>query len=303
VGVVDSHTGGEPTRVVVSGIPALRGETLARRREDFASRFAAWRRGVIEEPRGGDAWVGALLLEACDPSCDAAVIFFNNAGCLNMCGHGLMGLVVTLGHLGRVRPGARRIETPAGVVTATLEGRNTVVLENVPSFRLAKDVEVELPGRPAVRGDVAWGGNWFFLVHDHGMEIALSNVAALTAFAAEARRAVNVRFPEVDHIELLRADGRGGGRSFVLCPGSAYDRSPCGTGTSATMACRFLDGELAAGEVWRQVGITGSVFEGSVRPAGKAEGAVIPTLRGEAFVTGEGVLVFDPSDPFCWGIG
>ncbi|MDG2125999.1 MAG: proline racemase family protein, partial [Verrucomicrobiales bacterium] len=278
----------------------LRGATLAAQREDFAVRFDDWRRGVIEEPRGGDVWVGALKVDATDPTCVAGVIFFNNAGPLLMCGHGMMGFVVTLGYLGLIGEGTQRIETPVGVVTATLEGRNRVTIENVPSWREAADFAVEIEGVGEVKGDVAWGGNWFYLVHGHGLEISLENVEALTAFAWKVREAVNRDYPEVDHIELLEETGERSGRNFVLCPGKAYDRSPCGTGTSATMACRYAAGLLGEGETWRQESVVGSVFEGSVRDLG--DGKVAPTVAGEAYVNGDGILIFDESDPFCWGI-
>jgi 4-hydroxyproline epimerase len=302
VRVIDSHTAGEPTRVVIEGAPTLRGATLAEQRDDFASRCDAFRRGVILEPRGHEVLVGALLVEPCDPSCVVGVIFFNNVGVLGMCGHGLIGVVVTLAHLGRLDAGTHRIDTPAGVVTATLDGRHRVTFQNVPSYREAAGIAVELPGRSALRGDVAWGGNWFFLTEDHGFQLELAEVAELTDFALEVREAVRRDHPLVDHVELTGpAHGAGAdGRNFVLCPGAAYDRSPCGTGTSAKLACLFADGKLALDQRWRQESILGTVFEGSVSL--DESGQVLPTLTGEAFVTAEAELHFDPADPFRNGI-
>ncbi len=292
--VVDSHTGGEPTRVVISGGPDLGRGTMAERLERFRKEHDAFRSATVNEPRGSDVLVGALLCEAADPTCAAGVIFFNNVGTLGMCGHGTIGLVATLEHLGRIRPGPHRIETPVGVVTATLHGAGEVSVENVPSYRAKKGVVAD-----GVRGDVAWGGNWFFLVEDHGQRLERDNVEALTDYAWRLRRAVNREHPEVDHVELLGPTPTADSRNFVLCPGKAYDRSPCGTGTSAKLACLVADGKLKEGQVWRQESIIGSVFEGSVRIAG---GAVHPTIKGSAFITAESTLLCDPRDPFVSGI-
>jgi 4-hydroxyproline epimerase len=262
---------------------------------------------VVNEPRGSDALVGALLLEPDDSSMATAAIFFNNVGYLGMCGHGTIGLVATLSYLGRIKPGAHRIETPVGVVTARLGDDGLVSVENVPSYRLAKNVRVDVANHAPVTGDVAWGGNWFFLVGDHRQSLELQNVEALTDFTWRIRQAL-VRQgvtgrggAEIDHVELFSPAKRPDvdSRNFVLCPGKAYDRSPCGTGTSAKLACLFDDGELKEGETWRQESIVGTVFEGSIRRAGDH---LIPTIRGSAYVTAESTLVFDPNDPFRAGI-
>jgi 4-hydroxyproline epimerase len=300
--IIDSHTGGEPTRVVVEGGPDLGDGPLAARRELLKSRYDEFRSAVVNEPRGSDAVVGAWLVPPRDPSCVAGVIFFNNAGFLGMCGHGTIGLAVTLAHLGRIGAGEHRIETPVGVVTATLHGDGSVSVTNVESFRAAKGVEVEVAGVGAVRGDVAWGGNWFYLVESHGQQLLLSNVGGLTDYCARLRQALNAHgHPEVDHVELIGPAQRPGAnaRNFVLCPGLAYDRSPCGTGTSAKLACLAADGKLAEGAEWVQESIIGSAFRASYRRSGER---IIPTIRGSAFVNAEGVLLLDERDPFCFGI-
>lgn len=307
--VIDSHTGGEPTRVVVAGGPDLGAGPLADRARRFRDQFDTFRSCAVNEPRGSDVLVGALLCAPHEPGCAAGVIFFNNVGTIGMCGHGTIGLVVTLAHLGRLDPGEHRIDTPVGVVTATYHGGNRVTVRNVPSYRRAAGVEVRVPGRDRpVVGDVAWGGNWFFLVREGGdagpLEVA--NTAQLTAFTSAVRRAVNTTLPglgePVDHIEVFGppADPANHSRNFVLCPGGAYDRSPCGTGTSAKLACLFADGKLKPGEVWRQESVTGSVFEGTVEPAG--ESGVIPSITGTAYVTAEATLLADPGDPLRDGI-
>jgi proline racemase len=304
VTIIDSHTGGEPTRVVIGGGPELGRGTMAERLVVFRERHDEFRSAVNNEPRGSDVLVSALLCEPVDASCAAGVIFFNNTGYLGMCGHGTIGLVVTLAHLGRIQPGTVRIETSVGVVEATWLGGNEVSIVNVPSHREAKDVAVTLPGGGVVRGDVAWGGNWFFLVKEHGEALALSNIERLAGLAWSIRRAVNAQgFPKIDHVELFGPPGAGGdSRSFVLCPGGAYDRSPCGTGTSAKLACLAADGALAEGAEWVQESIIGSSFRGSFLWLDRERGVITPTITGSAFVTAEATLLFHENDPFCNGI-
>jgi proline racemase len=304
VQVIDSHTGGEPTRIVIGGGPDLRGGSVAEQLKIFRDHHDRFRSAVVNEPRGSDVLVGALLCPPGDASCACGVIFFNNVGMLAMCGHGTIGLVVTLAHLGRIRAGEHRIETPVGIVTATLHTDGSVSVENVPSHRRARAVTVQVPGIGPVTGDVAWGGNWFFLVEKHGLALNLADVEKLTDVSWRIRQAVNTQgFPEVDHIELFGPPQSGGhSRSFVLCPGKAYDRSPCGTGTSAKLACLAADGKLAAGSAWIQESILGSSFTGSFRWADQARGIIIPTITGTAFVNSEATLLLDDRDPFCWGI-
>jgi 4-hydroxyproline epimerase len=305
--VIDSHTGGEPTRVVVAGGPDLGCGPIAERRARFRERFDAVRSAVVNEPRGSDVVVGALLCEPVDASCAAGVIFFNNVGYLNMCGHGTIGVAVTLAHLGRIGPGTHRLETPVGVVAFEYRGGSEVAFENVPSHRRAKDVVVEVDGVGRVTGDVAWGGNWFFLADGRGMDLDVANVERLTDYTWRIRQALPRQGitgddgQEIDHIELFGPprDAANHGRNFVLCPGKAYDRSPCGTGTSAKLACLHADGKLREGQVWRQESVVGSVFAGSVRVEG---GRVIPRITGSAFVCAEATLLLDPADPFCMGI-
>jgi 4-hydroxyproline epimerase len=308
VRVIDSHTGGEPTRTVIEGGPDLGDGALAEKLLRFQRDHQAFRRALVTEPRGSAAIVGALLCEPNHAECTTGVIFFNNSGCLGMCGHGTIGLVVTLAYLGRIQPGYHRIETPVGIVGATLNEDATVTVENVPSYRWAAAVNVEVPGYGQVTGDVAWGGNWFFLVKNHPYTITIRNVEQLTNFtwavrqALAANRIQGAEGAEIDHIEL-HSPGQSPGidsRNFVLCPGKEYDRSPCGTGTSAKLACLYADGLLAPGQVWRQESIIGSVFEGRVA---LRDGALIPSISGAAFVTAEATLILDPRDAFCWGIG
>mgnify|MGYP001024581702 FL=1 len=305
--VVDSHTGGEPTRVVVSGGPDLGGGSMADRLAVFRDRHDAFRSTVVNEPRGSDVMVGALLCEPVSPESAAGVIFFNNVGYLGMCGHGTIGLGATLAHLGRIGPGTHTIETPVGDVAMTLEDDGSVSFENVPSRRAAKGVAVDVPGLRSYVGDVAWGGNWFFLVQDHGETLESSNVERLTDVAWRIRKALEAQGirgsdgGEIDHIELFGPPTVAGAdsRSFVLCPGKAYDRSPCGTGTSAKLACLVADGKLAEGQVWRQESIIGSVFEGSARIV---DGVIRPRIRGTAYVNAEATLLIHPNDPFGAGI-
>jgi 4-hydroxyproline epimerase len=308
--VIDSHTGGEPTRLVVAGGPDLGRGPLAERLARFRNHHDHFRSAVVNEPRGSDVLVGGLLCEPNAADAAAGVIFFNNVGYLGMCGHGTIGLVATLAHLGRLAPGRHRIDTPVGAVTTELHGDGRVSVENVASYRQASEVTVMVPGHGPVTGDVAWGGNWFFLVRDHGLTIAPRYVEALTDFAWRVRRALEnagvtgADGAEIDHVELFAPSPTPGvdSRNFVLCPGKAYDRSPCGTGTSAKLACLFADGKLAPGETYRQESVIGSVFEGSVEPDPARPGAVLPRITGTAHVTAEATLLLDDDDPFCWGL-
>ncbi len=301
VSIIDSHTGGEPTRVVIAGGPQFTGQTMAQKREEFAKLHDRFRAATIDEPRGSDVLVGALLCEPHSSDCAAGVIFYNNVGVLGMCGHGLIGVVTTLHHLGRIAPGVHRFDTPVGVVSATLHTDLKVSFTNIPAYRQAEDVELQIDGS-IVKGDVAWGGNWFFLVKDYAAPIDLQHVDELTAYTKRVRTAINASgYPEVDHIELFTApsDPRNDSRNFVLCPGHAFDRSPCGTGTSAKLACLAADGKLAPGQVWRQESVIGSVFEGSYE---MCDGKLYPTVKGQAWICGEADLLFDPTDPFHDGI-
>ena len=306
--IIDSHTGGEPTRLVIAGFPDLGTGSMAERRALLAEHHDAWRAATVLEPRGNDVIVGALLCQPVSPAASAGVIFFNNTGYLGMCGHGTIGLMATLAHMGRIQAGSHLIETPVGTVQATLHGDGSVSVRNVPAWRHLHQVAIDLPGHGVVHGDVAWGGNWFFLVSDHGQRVDSANLAQLSAFATSLQKALPVHGvtgaggAEVDHIELFADDDSADSRNFVLCPGGAYDRSPCGTGTSAKLACLAADGLLAEGAEWRQESIVGSIFRGSYRWLDAARGEISPVICGRAFVTGETTLRFDPADPFAAGI-
>ncbi len=310
--VIDSHTGGEPTRIIVDGGPDLGSGPLRERLNIFRERFDDIRSAVINEPRGSDVLVGGLLCKPTDPTCAAGIIFFNNTGYLHMCGHGTIGLMVTLHWMKQLGPGSHRIETTVGVVTATLLDDHRVAVQNVSSYRSRKSVAVDVPGHGPVTGDISWGGNWFFLVSDHGQDLQPAKCKELTEFTLKIRAALEQNGitgedgGEIDHIELFgpptHADSDS--RNFVLCPGGAYDRSPCGTGTSAKLACLAADGKLATGAVWRQESIVGSIFEGSWQPDENSthKAAIIPTITGSAWITGESSLILQASDPFRAGI-
>ncbi|MBV8503983.1 MAG: 4-hydroxyproline epimerase [Paucibacter sp.] len=307
ISIIDSHTGGEPTRLVVDGFPSLGKGSMAQRLQCLARDHDDWRAAVVLEPRGSDVIVGALLCEPASDDAVAGVIFFNNARYLGMCGHGTIGLVATLAHMGRISVGEHRIDTPVGQITATLHDDGSVSVRNVPAYRHQHHVSVDVPGHGTVHGDVAWGGNWFFLVEAHGQRLESDNIAALTVYACELKSALaaqgitGAQGAEIDHIELFADDDQGAdSRNFVLCPGLAYDRSPCGTGTSAKLACLAADGKLKPGQLWRQASIIGSVFEASYQL--DDQGRVIPNLRGRAHISAEGNLLIDPADPFAWGI-
>ena len=274
----------------------------------FADTFDHVRKMAILEPRGSDAIVGALLCEPTRDDCAAGVLFFNNRGYLGMCGHGSIGVAVTLAYLGKIGLGESKLETPVGVVSVNLVDENTVTVENVSSYRYRRDVTVDVPEVGMVTGDIAWGGNWFFLCKTSPFPINLDNERALTDAALRIQNALwNQGITgrdegEIDHVEFF-ADAEASdadSRNFVLCPGGAYDRSPCGTGTSAKLACLADDGVLAPGADWTQESIIGSRFV--ARYALNASGEIIPSITGRAFICADSTLIQQDDDPFRNGI-
>jgi proline racemase len=308
IDVIDSHTGGEPTRVVIAGFPDLGSGSLMEQRERFRHAFDRWRSAIVCEPRGSSTVVGALLLPPQTADACAGVIFFNNVSYLGMCGHGTIGVIRTLQHLGRIGPGKHQLETPVGVVGAQLHDDGRVTIDNVESYRHAKDVRVDVPGYGSVSGDVAWGGNWFYITKDTPLPLEIHHQRELTVYTEAIRRALEANGitgaddGEIDHIEINADSPIAGldGRNFVLCPGLAYDRSPCGTGTSAKLACLAADGKLAPGELWRQESILGSVFEARYAPGARG---VLPQITGTAYVVSRATQWFDDADEFTWGSG
>lgn len=318
---LDSHTGGEPTRLIETPPFDLGTGSVANKLSGLKKDHDDFRTTVLNEPRGSDVLVGALLVEPADPTCQFGVIYFNNVGYLGMCGHGTIGLIASLAYLGKVQPSVIRVETPVGVVEATLHPLdsplpageragvrskypNRVSVKNIPAYRHLTHVPVAVDGK-TVHGDVAWGGNWFFLCHDHGMDVNMSNLEALTDFSWRIREQLTANGitgangAEIDHVELFASTPDADSKSFVLCPGKAYDRSPCGTGTSAKLACLYTDGKLKVGQVWKQQSVVGSIFEGSIQLDGDK---IIPTITGEAYVIAKGMILVDERDPFWTGI-
>jgi 4-hydroxyproline epimerase len=319
VNIVDSHTGGEPTRVVLSSPLNLDAPSMADRAAQFISKYDAYRRAIVCEPRGSDIMVGALLTEPTSTTSVAGVIFFNNVGTLGMCGHGLMGVGVVLGYLGRIGPGKHFIDTPVGTVGFELLGTNHVRIENVGSYRWQSHQELVLfpntPNAKTVHGDIAWGGNWFFICADHNEVVDHSNIARLQQISLEIRKQIELKGLTgkagqiIDHVELIgppSSSQKADARNFVLCPGAAYDRSPCGTGTSAKLACLAADGKLLPGQVYRQESVVGSIFQASYQldqsTGSTIPCAIVPTIEGFAYVNGSAELLLDHSDPFCWGL-
>jgi 4-hydroxyproline epimerase len=233
------------------------------------------------------------------------VIFFNNAGYLGMCGHAAIGTIVSLAHLGRIGHGTHRLDTPVGPVTLSLRADNEVTVENVPSFVYRSGVTLEVQGIGRITGDIAWGGNWFFIADELGLELSLARVRELTDTALRIKDALAAaghagpEGEEIDHIELTGPSPTADSRNFVLCPGGAYDRSPCGTGTSAKLACLASAGKLKPGAQWTQEGITGSRFIATYRAT---DGGIIASITGRAFVTADAELIRHTEDPFADGL-
>ncbi|MEK0162471.1 proline racemase family protein [Phaeobacter sp. A36a-5a] len=306
--VIDSHTAGEPTRLILSGGPDLGSGSLAERAERLFREHRSFCTSVLSEPRGHDAIVGALLVPPTDPGCAVGVIYFNPVGPLGMCGHATIGTAVSLHHLGRLDRGRHHIETPVGTVGVHLQSANRAAVENVESYRYRANVVVEVPDQGPVTGDIAWGGNWFFLTSDAPAPLTLAHIDQLTARAVALRLALAEQGitgrdgAMIDHVEYVAPPltSEGHARNFVLCPGTAYDRSPCGTGSAAKLACLAADGDLAPGVTWIQESVIGSTYSLQYRRG--SSGGVIATITGTAFVTGDTVLNFDPADPYRAGI-
>ena len=307
--VIDTHTGGEPTRVVVASPIELGSDSMAKRRTIFDRNFDHYRRAIVCEPRGSDVMVGALLVPPESTNSLAGVIFFNNVGSLGMCGHGTIGVAIALQHMERVTTGIHQLDTPVGPVQFELLGDNRVRIQNVPSYRYRQAVAAKLPSGQVVHGDIAWGGNWFFICSDHGLQVDMRSLSELQRVTTEIRTALAANQvtgeggAEIDHIELIGAPSSivtADAKNYVMCPGAAYDRSPCGTGTSAKVACLAADGKLSVGQTHRQESIVGSIFEATFQLA--SDGRILPSITGSAFVNGEADLILDARDPFCMGI-
>ena len=304
--VIDSHTEGEPTRVLIEGAPDLGSGPVAEQAKTFAENHDHLRRAMVLEPRGSDVLVGAILIPPSDPSADFGVIFVNNAGILGMCVHGTIGVMRTLQSIGKIDAGSEIIlETNVGLVKAHEHSDSSITVENVASYRSSTKIPVQLKDR-TVHADIAWGGNWFALVEDHGEDLMPERITELTKVSQAIRTVMNDQGLDgdtggaVDHVELFSPVATAAhSRSFVLCPGGAYDRSPCGTGTSAKIACLAADGLLKEGEEWIQESIIGSRFTARYRlEAGK----VIPEIRGRAWITADSQIHIDETDPFRYGI-
>ena len=302
--VIDSHTGGEPTRTIVDGGPPLRGNSIVEQIEDMRVNHDGFRRSIVNEPRGSEVMVGAYLIPARDSNNQCGILFFNNVGYLGMCGHGTIGVVATLAHLGKIGPGTHHFETVAGLVCATLHPDFTVTIENVPSYRENAGVELQVEGVGIIKADIAYAGNWFCLVASQTPDELDRPISELLEITTRILAACRERFPKVDHVEIFgpAKTAAGNSRSFVLCPGGMYDRSPCGTGTSAKLACLAADAKLAEGETWVQESIIGSTFLGSYRWLDRSKGQVSPSITGRAFVNADMHVIIDPNDPFAWGL-
>ena len=310
--VIDSHTIGEPTRVVideslVAGLDLGMG-SVRERRDRFRDRYDHVRSALVGDPRGTNAMVGVILVPPADPSCRFGAFYVNRVGYLDMCGHATIGLAVTLGSQGIIEPGSFRLETPAGVVGVMWHGGGAASFECVPPRRIAKSLALACDDGSRVTGDVATSGLWFFICRDHGLAVEPAAIPALTERAWSIRRALEARGitgdggEVIDHVVLLGPPREPGndGRAFVLCPDGAFDRSPCGTGTSALVGCLLDDGMLAEGRTWRQESVLGGVYEARIR---REQGVAVPTVRGRAWLTAETTLHFAADDPYRIGLG
>ncbi|WP_039017381.1 proline racemase family protein [Halocynthiibacter namhaensis] len=306
--VIDSHTGGMPTRVILDGGPNLGLGSLDIRAQTLADHHQDFYKSVMLEPRGQAGMVGALLVEPTNADCVTGVIYFDAEAVLGMCGHGTIGLAVTLLHMGRISTGTHKIETPAGIVTVDVHDANTVSVTNIESHQIHANVTVDVPDHGTVSGDVAYGGNWFYIIDPSPLAVTTANIPALADLAIATRDACNARSiggpngEAIDHVILRGPDPETGAhsRNFVLCPDDEYDRSPCGTGSSAYLACLAASNRLNPGHEIILESVIGSAYQASYQPG--QNGGVIPTLKGQAWIMAESTLIFDATDPFRKGI-
>ncbi|MFW6692287.1 proline racemase family protein [Streptomyces sp. MAR4 CNX-425] len=322
---VDSHTEGMPTRVVTGGVGVVPGATMAERRAYFAEHLDDVRRLLVNEPRGHAAMSGAILQPPTRPDADYGVLYIEVSGLLPMCGHGTIGVATVLVETGMVpvtEPVTRvRLDTPAGPVTAEVAvsgGRaESVTFRNVPSFALELDAAVEVPGLGRVTYDMAYGGNFYAILPADSLGIPFAKAEkqrmldvglAIMAAVNEQRRPVHPADPGIagcKHVQLTAPPAGGGAdarNAMVIHPGW-FDRSPCGTGTSARMAQLYARGELALGADFVNESLLGTLFTGRLEEETAVGGvrAQIPAVTGRAWITGMGQYLLDPEDPFPAG--
>ena len=321
---IDGHTCGNPVRVVAGGAPQLEGETMLERRAHFIAEYDWIRTGLMFEPRGHDIMSGSILYPPTRADCDVAILFIETSGCLPMCGHGTIGTVTTMIEHGLVKPrtpGIVRLDTPAGLVTATYRQEGDYVEEvritNVPSFLHSEGLTANVDGLGELTVDVAYGGNFYAIVEPQAVftDIADAGVNHLLTWSPKLRAALNAKYtfqhPEHADIKGLRhvlwagkpRDAKAHARNAVFYGEAAIDRSPCGTGTSARMAHWAAKGRLKAGDDFIHESIIGSLFHGRVEAETEVGGrsAIVPSIGGWARVTGLNTITIDDRDPYAHG--
>lgn len=323
--LIDAHTGGEPARLVLGGLPPIPGATMAAKKAHFQAHLDHWRTLLMREPRGHKDMFGVILTEPTSTDADYGALFIDSAGAIDMCGHGLMALSTALIEVGMVPAlepeTSLRFDTPVGRVEAraTLEGERVgeVSLTNVPAFVLERDVAISLAGVGEVRVDVVFGGNVFALVPASalGVRVTPAQSRELIRLGMAVKQAINatlqISHPEWAHINQVQltkiyeppSPTNPVTKNAVIFGAGQLDRSPCGTGTSAAMALAHAKGELALGEEHLSEGILGTRFHGHLErevSIGRHR-AVVPVVTGEAYLTGRLEVLLDPRDPFPCG--
>lgn len=321
---IEGHTGGMPVRLVISGQPELQGATQSDRRLDFIARHDWIRSGLMCEPRGHGTMSGAMLVPSTRDDCDTGVLYLETSGCIPMCGHATVGLTTFVIERGLVVPkesGVLRLDTPAGVVTAyyTMNGARvqSVRFHNVPSFVLARDVQMDHPELGRITFDVAYGGNFYPIVprqetftdcNDYAPEDLRRMALHLVAKLPEVLDVVHPDNPAIrkaHHVMWCGAARFGGdARSVVVATPAIVDRSPCGTGTSARVALRAAKGEQAVGDSFVHESLIGSTFTGRVEAHTQLQDgtpAVIPSIEGAAYITGLSTHFIDTEAPYPEG--
>jgi len=322
---IDSHTMGESTRIIISGMPIIPGKTMAEKKEYLEKNLDYLRTAVMHEPRGHKDMFGSIITSTTSPEADLGIIFMDGGGYLNMCGHGSIGAATVAVETGMVEvhePITNIVlEAPAGLVKAQVKVEHgkakEVSVVNVPSFLYKRDLQVEVPDIGKVTFDISFGGSFFALVKDSELKVQIEpkNANIISERAMKLRDIINkeikVQHPTQPHIktvDLVEVYGDpksqdANYQNVVIFGSGQVDRSPCGTGTCAKMAALYAKGELKINEVFVYESIINTKFKGRVLEetlVGEFK-AIIPEITGSAFITGFNHFVIDEDDPVKYG--
>jgi len=323
---IDTHTMGEPTRIITEGLPFIPGNNMMDKKNYLVEHFDYIRTMTMHEPRGHGDMFGAILMEPTKKEADIGVIFMDSGGYLNMCGHGSIGVSTILVDEGYVKVEEPitniTLDTPAGLVRAKVEVENKkakgVSIENVPAFLYKENIKIEISELGQVPVDISFGGSFFALVDSKylNLKISLENIDEIIKLALIIREKINNKvkvihpnIPDINKVDLVEIYGKPTNsiadlKNVVIFGAGQFDRSPCGTGTSAKLAYLHGKNKLKKNEYFVHESITGTMFKGRILEEvkiGKYNG-IIPEIKGRAFIIGYSHLIAQEEDPFKHGL-